>query len=429
MKLIERKRYLDELIAKKENGSIKIITGIRRCGKSFLLFEIYYNYLCSIGVDDEHIITLALDDEANREYREPDKLSEYLRSKITDKESMYYILLDEVQFAISDEELKKGDQIRLYGVLNGLLRLRNVDIYVTGSNSKFLSSDVLTEFRGRGDEVRVMPLSFAEFYSVYNGDKYDAFEEYSTYGGLPPVLARNGDKEKSKYLSDLLHNLYIKDVIERNNLQGDIIMESLVDILASAVGSLTNPPKLAKTFSSNQLKTNANTISAYIEHLRNAFILDRAERYDVKGKKYISSPYKYYFTDIGIRNVKLNFRQQEQTHIMENIIYNELVMRGYNVDVGVVDYFGTDDKGKRILIHSEVDFVSNMGNQRYYIQSAFSIPDEEKMKQEQASLDHIGDSFKKIIIVQDHIKAWRNEKGYLIMNILDFLLDENSLDK
>lgn len=231
------------------------------------------------------------------------------------------------------------------------------------------------------------------------------------------MLARTGDKEKSKYLSDLLHNLYIKDVIERNKLQGDVIMESIVDILASAVGSLTNPPKLANTFSSNQLKTNANTISAYIEHLRNAFILDRAERYDVKGKKYISSPYKYYFTDIGIRNSKLNFRQQEQTHIMENIIYNELVMRGYNVDVGVVDYFATDDKGKRVLIHSEVDFVCNMGSQRYYIQSAFSIPDEEKMKQEQASLDHIGDSFKKIIIVQDHIKAWRNEKGYLIMNI------------
>ena len=264
---------------------------------------------------------------------------------------------------------------------------------------------------------------------MYDGDKYDAFEEYSTYGGLPPVLARSSDKEKSKYLSDLLHNLYIKDVIERNKLQGDVIMESIVDILASAVGSLTNPPKLANTFSSNQLKTNANTISAYIEHLRNAFILDRAERYDVKGKKYISSPYKYYFTDIGIRNSKLNFRQQEQTHIMENIIYNELVVRGYNVDVGVVDYFATDDKGKRVLIHSEVDFVCNMGSQRYYIQSAFSIPDEEKMKQEQASLDHIGDSFKKIIIVQDHIKAWRNEKGYLIMNILDFLLEENSLDK
>ncbi len=428
MKVIERKKYLDELIAKKENGSIKIITGIRRCGKSFLLFEIYYDYLCSLGIDKDHIITLALDDDANREYRDPDKLSEYLRSKVTDKEKTYYILLDEVQFSISDEELKSGEQIRLYGVLNGLLRLRNVDIYVTGSNSKFLSSDVMTEFRGRGDEVRVLPLSFAEFFSAYDGDKYEAFNEYSTYGGLPLVLARKGDKEKSKYLTDLLNNLYIKDVIERNKLQGNVIMESLVDILASSVGSLTNPPKLANTFSSNQLKTNANTISTYIEHLRNAFILERAERYDIKGKKYISSPYKYYFTDIGIRNAKLNFRQQEQTHIMENIIYNELIMRGYNVDVGVVDYFSTDKTGKRVLIHSEVDFVCNVGSQRYYIQSAFSIPDEEKMKQEQASLDHIGDSFKKIIIVQDHVKAWRNEKGYLIMNILDFLLDENSLD-
>lgn len=429
MKLIERKKYLDELIAKKENGSIKIITGIRRCGKSFLLFEIYYNYLLSTGVGEEHIITLALDDDANRKYRDPDKLSEYLRSKITDKKNMYYILLDEVQFAISDSEIKNGENLRLYGVLNGLLRLRNVDIYVTGSNSRFLSSDVLTEFRGRGDEVRVHPLSFAEFYSVFDGDKYDAFDEYSTYGGLPLVLTRKGDREKSKYLTDQLNNLYIRDVVERNKLQGDVVMESLVDILASSVGSLTNPPKLAKTFTSNQLKTNANTISSYIEHLMNAFVLSRAERYDVKGKKYISSPYKYYFTDIGLRNAKLNFRQQEQTHIMENIIYNELIMRGYNVDVGVVDYFSTDKSGKRILVHSEVDFVCNVGNQRYYIQSAFSIPDEEKMKQESTSLDHIGDSFKKIIIVGDRTKAWRNEKGYLIMNILDFLLDENSLDK
>ena len=428
MKLIERKKYLNELIAKKENGSIKIITGIRRCGKSFLLFEIYYNYLLSIGVDEKHIITLALDDDANREYRNPDKLSEYLRSRITDKENMYYILLDEVQFAISDSEMKSGESLRLYGVLNGLLRLRNVDIYITGSNSRFLSTDVFTEFRGRGDEVRVHPLSFAEFYSVYDGDKYDAFDEYSTYGGLPLVLTRKGDREKSKYLTDQLNNLYIKDIVERNNLQGDVIMESLVDVLASAIGSLTNPPKLAKAFTSNQLKTNSNTISSYIEHLMNAFVLSRAERYDVKGKKYISSPYKYYFTDIGLRNAKLNFRQQEKTHIMENIIYNELVMRGYNVDVGVVDYFSTDKNGKRILVHSEVDFVCNEGNQRYYIQSAFSIPDEEKMKQESASLDHIGDSFKKIIVVGDHTKAWRNEKGYLIMNILDFLLDINSVD-
>ncbi|MBR2957339.1 MAG: ATP-binding protein [Clostridia bacterium] len=429
MKTIERKRYLDELIAKKENGSVKIITGIRRCGKSFLLFEIYYNYLLSIGVDEEHIITLALDDDANREYRDPDKLSAFLHGKITDKENMYYILLDEVQFAISESEMKSNEPIRLYGILNGLLRHRNVDIYVTGSNSKFLSSDVLTEFRGRGDEVRVNPLSFAEFYSVCDGDKYEAFDEYATFGGLPMVLSRKTENEKSKYLTDLLKNLYIKDVIERNKLQGDVIMDSIVDILASSVGSLTNPPKLANTFTSNKLKTNANTVAAYIEHLTNAFLLSRAERYDVKGKKYISSPYKYYFTDIGIRNAKLNFRQQEQTHIMENIIYNELVMRGYNVDVGVVDYFGSDKNGKRKLIHSEVDFVCNVGNQRYYIQSAFSIPDEEKMKQEQASLDHIGDSFKKIIIVKDHCKAWRNDKGYLIMNVLDFLLDPNSLDR
>ena len=428
MKLIERKKYLDELIAKKENGSIKVITGIRRCGKSFLLFNIYYNYLISLGIDDEHIITLALDDDRNRRYRDPDILSEFLHSRTSQKNEMYYILLDEVQFVISNEELNGSEPLRLYGVLNGLLRYGNVDIYVPGSNSKFLSSDVMTEFRGRGDEVRVHPLSFAEFLSAYDGDKYDAFTEYSTYGGLPLILARKSDAEKSKYLSDLLNNVYLKDVIERNNLQGNVVMEALVEILASSIGSLTNPPKLAKTFNSNGIKTNENTISSYIGHLTNAFILSKAERYDVKGKKYISSPYKYYFTDIGIRNAKLNFRQQEPSHIMENIIYNELIMRGYNVDVGVVDYFGKDKNGKRIVIHSEVDFICNVGNQRYYIQSAFSIPDEEKMKQEEASLDHINDSFKKIIIVKDHIKTWRNDKGYVIMNIMEFLLNPNSLD-
>lgn len=428
MKLIERNNYLNKLIDRKENGSIKVITGIRRCGKSYLLFNIFYNHLLSIGVKEENIITLALDDDANREYRDPDKLSEYLRSRITNRTEMFYILLDEVQFAISEEELKNNEPIRLYGILNGLLRYNNVDIYVTGSNSRFLSTDVMTEFRGRGDEVTVRPLSFAEFYSAYDGDKYDAFTEYSTYGGLPMVLARKSDTDKSKYLTDLLSNLYIKDVIERNKLHGDVVMDTLVEILASAIGSLTNPTKLANTFGSNGIKTSDNTLSNYIGHLIDAFMITKASRYDVKGKKYINSPFKYYFTDVGIRNAKLNFRQMEPSHIMENIIYNELLVRGYNVDVGVVDYYGKNSAGKRTLIHSEVDFICNQGGNRYYIQSAFSIPDEEKMKQEQASLDHIDDSFKKIIVVNDRTKPWKNDKGYLIINIMDFLLNSNSLD-
>lgn len=427
---IKRDIYLSRLIDKKENGLIKVITGIRRCGKSYLLFELFDEYLRKEAhVRDDHIIKVALDDDSCRELRNPDNLSSYLYSKIGDDDNTYFILLDEVQFAISKEELKTNEPIRLYGILNGLLRKKNVDIYVTGSNSKFLSSDVMTEFRGRGDEVRVHPLSFAEFYSVYDGDKYEAFSEYSTYGGLPLVLLRKTEADKSKYLSDLLKQTYITDVIERNDLQGDVVMDTLVEILASAIGSLTNPPKLAKTFKSSGIDTNEVTVSRYISHLMDAFMVSRAERYDVKGKKYIASPYKYYFSDIGVRNAALNFRQQERTHIMENIIYNELLIRGYNVDVGIVNYTGKTVDGKRTTISSEVDFVCNLGSKRYYIQSAFAIPDEAKMNQETASLDHIGDSFKKIIIVGDIIKPWINEKGYLVMSIYDFLLNIDSLEK
>lgn len=427
---IKRDLYLNRLIDKKENGLIKVITGIRRCGKSYLLFELFEDYLRKEAhVSDDHIIKVALDDDNYRELRNPDNLSSYLYSKIGDDDSTYYILLDEVQFAISKEELKTNEPIRLYGILNGLLRKKNVDIYVTGSNSKFLSSDVMTEFRGRGDEVRVHPLSFAEFYSVYDGDKYEAFSEYSTYGGLPLVLLRKTEADKSKYLLDLLKQTYITDVIERNDLQGDVVMDTLVEILASAIGSLTNPPKLAKTFKSSGIDTNEVTVSRYISHLMDAFMVSRAERYDVKGKKYIASPYKYYFSDIGVRNAALNFRQQERTHIMENIIYNELLIRGYNVDVGIVSYTGKTADGKRTTISLEVDFVCNLGSKRYYVQSAFAIPDEAKMSQETTSLDHIGDSFKKIIIVGDIIKPWINEKGYLVMSIYDFLLNIDSLEK
>lgn len=429
MKLIKRDLYLNQLINRKDNGLIKIVTGIRRSGKSYLLFKIFYNHLLECGVKEENIITLALDDDLNREYRNPDKLCSYLHSKITNKTDMFYILLDEIQFAISDKELKGKEQVRIYGILNGLLRLDNVDIYITGSNSKFLSSDIMTEFRGRGDEVRVFPLSFSEFYSANLwDDKYVAWNEYSTYGGLPMLLTKKTDEEKINYLKDLLTKTYIQDVVERNNLKGDVVIDTLVNILASSIGSLTNPTKLANTFASNDIKTNDKTLSIYIDYLINAFMISKAQRYDIKGKKYINSPFKYYFTDIGIRNCRLNYRQQEQTHIMENIIYNELLIRGYNIDVGIIEHMTRNKNKKQQLVQLEVDFVCNKGNNRYYIQSAFSIPDEAKMAQETSSLDKIDDSFKKIIITQDLGKPWRNEKGYLILNIIDFLLNINSLD-
>ncbi len=427
--IIKRDLYLNKLIRKKNNGSIKIITGLRRSGKSYLLNNLYYEYLLSEGVKKEQIIKLALDDDRNREYRNPDNLSEFLYSKITNETDDFYFLLDEVQFAISEEEVKSKEPIRLYGILNGLLRLKNVDVYVTGSNSKFLSSDIATEFRGRGDVIHVNPLSFAEFFSAYkNGDKYDAWDEYSAYGGMPMLLNLETDEEKAEYLNNLFKNTYIKDIIERNNLRGDVAIDTLVDILASSIGSLNNPTKIAKTFASNGIKTADKTISTYVDYLLDAFLIRKATRYDIKGRKYINSPFKYYFSDVGLRNARLNFRQQEQTHIMENIIYNELVMRGFNVDVGIIEHVVRDEDGKRTTKHLEVDFVCNEGNQRYYIQSAFSIPNAEKMAQEQASLDRIDDSFKKIIITQDRTKLWRNEKGYVIMNVLDFLLKENSLE-
>ena len=427
--VIKRDLYLNKLIRKKNNGSIKIITGLRRSGKSYLLNNLYYDYLLGEGVKQEQIIKLALDDDRNREYRDPDKLSAFLYSKIANETDNFYFLLDEVQFAISDKEIKSKEPIRLYGILNGLLRLKNVDVYITGSNSKFLSSDIATEFRGRGDVVHVNPLSFAEFYSAYKyGDKYDAWDEYSTYGGMPMLLTMETDEEKAEYLNNLFKNTYIKDIIEKNRLRGDVAIDTLIDVLASSIGSLNNPTKIAKTFVSNGMNVSDKTVSTYIEYLLDSFLIRKTARYDIKGRKYINSPFKYYFSDIGLRNARINFRQQEQTHIMENIIYNELVMRGFNVDVGIIEHFVRTENDKRETKHLEVDFVCNKGNQRYYIQSAFSIPNAEKMAQEQASLDRIDDSFKKIIITQDRTKLWRNEKGYVIMNVLDFLLKENSLE-
>lgn len=425
--IIDRKLYLDQLINKKQNGLIKIITGIRRCGKSFLLFNLFYNHLIKSGVKESNIITLILDDDKNRKYRDPDNLSKYLYSRI--KKEMYFILLDEVQFAIKNDETKNDNEIRLYGILNGLIRLDNVDIYITESNSKFLSSDILTEFRGRGDEVRVYPLSFSEYYSsCANKDKLDVWNEYSMFGGMPALILKKTDEEKIKYLKDLINNTYIKDVIERNNIKNNTVIDSLFNILASSIGSLTNPTKLANTFKSNGIKVTDVTLSNYINMLKDSFIIEQAERYDIKGKKYINSPFKYYFTDIGLRNSRINYRQQEQTHIMENIIYNELIIRGFAVDVGIIEHTIRDKEKKQKQIQLEVDFVCNKGMNKYYIQSAFSIPNEEKMNQETSSLDKINDSFKKIIVTQDFGKPWKTEKGYLIINIIDFLLDFNSLD-
>lgn len=425
---IKRDRYLNQLIEKQGNGAVKIVTGVRRCGKSYLLFELFRKHLLSEGVKKEQIISLSLDDDENEEYLDPAKLSQYLKSKITNEDDIFYILLDEAQLAITEEEYKGKGMIRLYGILNSLLRHRNVDIYITGSNSKFLSSDILTEFRGRGDEIRVHPLSFAEFMSVYSGDPYSGYRDYSLYGGLPYVVTAKTAEEKIRYLNNLFKSTYLRDIIDRHNLKGDIVMDTLVDILSSDTATLTNPTKLANSFTSRSIKTNVNTVSAYIDYLIDAFIISKAQRYDVKGKRYIGSPFKYYFGDIGLRNARLNFRQIEPTHAMENILYNELVMRGFNVDIGVVEKHTKNSKGQNTTTLLEVDFVCNKGSQRYYVQSAYSIPDSEKMKQEQESFNRIDDSFKKIIVVQDNVVPWHNEKGYLIINILDFLLNQNSLE-
>lgn len=417
MKEIKRDLYLKKLIDRKENDLIKIITGIRRCGKSYLLDPIFKRYLTENGVDEEHIIKLELDSIENKEYRNPNKLYEYVMQKITD-DRMYYILLDEIQ-KVEDFE----------SVLNSFLRKKNLDVYVTGSNSKFLSSDIVTEFRGRGDEIRVFPLSFSEFFEAYEGDKRDAFNEYITYGGMPYILSRKTEEAKSTYLNNLFENTYINDIVERNHIQKDDKLNSIINMIASSIGSLTNPNKIENTFKSNNISDiTIPTINNYLNYLIDAFLINKAERFDIRGKKYISTPSKYYFTDVGLRNARLNFRQQEETHLMENVIYNELLVRGYNVDVGVVEINEENKEGKKIRKQIEVDFVCNQGSKRYYVQSAFSIPDKEKMRQEQRPFNYIQDSFKKIIVVRENIKLWRNEEGTVIMGIEEFLLNKNSLD-
>lgn len=425
---IKRDRYLNRLIDRMHNGMVKVVTGIRRCGKTYLLFSLFGDYLRSEGVDDEHIIEVALDVEENAALRDPATLSAYLHSKIASRRERYYVFLDEVQYAISREELKDPDvPPRLYGVLNGLLRMRNVDVYVTGSNSKLLSRDVMTEFRGRGDEVHVRPLSFSEFMQAFDGDRYQGWAEYTVYGGMPLALSMHTDEQKARYLEHLFEETYLKDVVDRYEIRKRNELDDLVNVLASGIGTLTNPSKLENTFrSALRSKISANTISSYIGYLEDAFVIEEARRYDVKGRGYIGSPLKYYFEDMGLRNARLGFRQVEESHIMENVIYNELRVRGYSVDVGVVEK-RVREEGRDVRKQLEVDFVANTGADRLYIQSALEMRTPEKLAQEKASLLGINDSFKKIVLVRDVVKPLRDEQGIVTMSVFDFLLDENSL--
>ncbi len=414
---IKRDNYLNMLKNRENNGLIKVITGLRRSGKSFLLFKIFYNYLIEKGIDDSHIISIVLDDLSNERLRDPYVMLDYVKGKIIDNK-VYYVLLDEIQYLDRFEE-----------VLNSLLHIDNIDIYVTGSNSKFLSSDVITEFRGRGDEIHVYPLSFKEYFSVYDGSVDEAWDDYFNYGGMPLTLSYKGSLEKARYLSSLFDKVYLSDIVERNNVRNKVELDELLDVLASSIGSLTNPFKLSRTFKSEKNKVISDkTIHKYIGYFEDSFLINKVKRFDIKGKKYINSPYKYYFEDIGLRNARLNFRQTEENHVMENIIYNELRVRGFSVDVGVVSAYDSNKKGERILKNYEVDFIASQGNNKYYIQSAFSIDSTEKLKQENNSLINISDSFKKIIVVRNNIKPRRDENGIVTMGIYNFLLDENSLN-
>ncbi len=427
---IERKRNLQRLINSRKNGQIKIITGVRRCGKSYLLGVLYRDYLLQDGVLPEQIITLELDNDINVRYRNPVELGNYLREKVSNTEIDYYILLDEIQMveSINNPYLPKdsNSKITFVDVLLGLKSLSNVDVYVTGSNSKMLSSDVATAFRDRGEEIHITPLTYEEFYAAYPKDKRYAWREFMTYGGMPYVMYKNTHEEKSKYLQDLFQLTYIKDVIERNKLRTNVeVLGELLNTIASAVGSLSNPTRLSNTFQSVKgLNVKNITISAYLDCFIDAYILSKSYRYDIKGRSYIDTPLKYYFTDIGLRNARLNFRQQEENHIMENIIYNELIARGFNVDVGVVEYNHLDENGKKVRSMLEVDFVVNKTEKRYYIQSALTVADEYKRKQEVNSLNRINDSYTKIVVVRDNVLPWTDEKGVMYINIEDFLLEK-----
>lgn len=430
---VQRPRYLNQLIDKKDNGRVKIITGIRRCGKSYLLFELYKKYLLSCGVSENQMIMIALDSLQNIKYRNPIELDNFLRGKIEGNGIKRYIFIDEIQFVeeIPNPYLEGSySKITFVDLVLGLMKIPNVDVYITGSNSKMLSSDVLTQFRDRGDEIRVYPFSFAEFYSCYAGDKSKAFDEYCLYGGMPMSVQLKSHEKKSEYLKNIFTSTYIKDVIERNKILKDkSILDDLLDIISSSIGSLTNPTKLANTFMSEKnIKISQLTVSTYLDYFIDAFLIEKAGRYDVKGRKYISSPYKYYFSDLGLRNARLNFRQNEQSHIMENVIYNELRMRGLNVDVGVVEYYYKDESKKTVRKNLEVDFVINRGSNRYYIQSALNVDTKEKQMQETESLRRTGDSFKKVVIVRNNIVPRYDDAGILYIGVEDFLLDEAALD-
>lgn len=414
---IQRDVYLNQLIDKKINGLIKVVTGIRRCGKSYLLFTLFRQHLLDSGVPDDHIIALALDDFANRRYASPEALYDYVRTAIRD-DGQYYVLLDEIQLVPQFES-----------VLNGFLRIQNADIYVTGSNSKFLSSDIITEFRGRGDEIRVYPLSFAEYRSAVEGDFDHVWQDYILYGGMPLVLSQNTDTAKAKYLKNLIDQVYLSDIINRYSLRGREEVGELLNIMASNIGSLTNPLRLSNTFASvSQLQLSKDTIATYLDYFVDAFILQKAYRYDIKGNKYINTPLKYYFVDMGIRNARLNFRQHEETHLMENVIYNELLIRGFSVDVGVVESTAKISTGKYARTQLEVDFVANKGGQRIYIQSVFSLADPQKMRQEQQSVLRIADSFAKVLIQRPYCKPWRTDDGLLVICLEDFLLHPELLE-
>lgn len=430
--MLPRKQYLDMLIRKKDNGRVKVITGLRRSGKSVLLFQLYREYLLSIGVPADRIVGLALDTLANARYRNPMELDAYIRGQIKDTDGRYYIFIDEIQFVSAIQNPYVDDpkaKITFIDVVLGLMQMPNVDVYVTGSNSKMLSSDILTQFRDRADEIRVFPLSFAEFYEAYDGDKRGAWQEYCTYGGMPVTLTLDSHEEKSRYLKGLFEQMYIKDILERHALRNESdILSVLLDILASSIGSLTNPTRLSNTFESErQIKIAPDTIDTYIGYFMDAFLLQKASRYDVKGRKYIKTPAKYYFSDPGLRNARLGFRQLEETHLMENVLYSDLVRRGLDVDVGVVEYNTADGVGRKVRKQLEVDFVVNRGSDRFYIQSALSVADPEKREQEIASLLRIPDSFKKIVVVKDYMQPWTDEHGIQYMGVEPFLLNEGLL--
>ena len=427
---VKRDKYLNDLIIRKNNGLVKIITGIRRSGKSYLLNNLFYDFLLTSGVNEDHIIKFAFDSaddldlidedfielEKSNQKVDPKKFINYIKTKILDDE-IYYLLLDEVQNLGSFES-----------VLNGYLRKRNIDLYVTGSNSKFLSSDIITEFEGRGDEIHILPLTFSEYYSIFAGSKDEAYEQYSMFGGLPLVALMNSNEQKSKHLISQLEKVYLKDVIVRNHLKADSNIIELLDVIASGISSYTNPTKLADSFKSiKKVSVSRTTIESYINYFTDSYLISKSTKYDIKGKKYIETPYKLYFEDIGLRNAVLKFRQIEPTHIMENIIYNELRYRGFNVDVGVVES-REEESGKQIRKYYEIDFVATLGSKKYYIQSAYDIPNEDKRNQETRSFDRVPDSFKKIIVVRNPIVSRYSDKGYLIISLFDFLLNKNSLE-